>query len=110
MRTLGLSELPEELLQDVIERLEKPDLASLNLVSRWAYRVATPKIWSDVELVDCRTYHEQEEFDEHDDTEIIKKLLLFVSNPWLAGCVHTLTHRCHLPPPAVSRPKYSPGP
>lgn len=97
-----LSELPEELLQEIIERLEKPDLVSLNLVSRWAYEVATPQIWSDVELVDCRTYHEHEDdFDEHDDTKIIQKLILFVNNPWLASCVHTLTHRCHLPPPAI---------
>lgn len=97
-----LSELPEELLQDVIERLEKHDLLALNLVSRWAHQVATPQIWRDVELVDCRTYHgHEDEFDEHDDTPIIQKLLLFVNDPWLASRVHTLTHRCHLPPPAI---------
>lgn len=98
----GLAGLPEELLQDVIELLEKCDLYSLNLISRWGYRLATPKIWNDVELVDCRTYHDHEdEFDEHDDTKIIQKLLLFVDNPWLASCVRTLTHRCHLPPPTI---------
>lgn len=104
MQTCGhrLSELPEELLQNVIEYLEKRDLCSLNLVSRWAYEVATPQIWSDVELMDCRTEHENEDdFDDHDDTRIISKLLLFVNNPWLASCVQILTHRCHLPTPAI---------
>lgn len=54
-----------------------------------------------MELVDCRTHHDNDEFDEHDDTRIIRKLLLFVNNPWLASCIQTLTHRCHLPPPAI---------
>lgn len=101
MRNL-LCELPAELLEDVIGRLDKKNLSQLNLTSRWGHLVATPQIWSDVELVDCRTYHDHEDgFDEHDDTKIIGKLLLLANNPWLASCVQTLTHKCHLPPPAI---------
>ena len=73
-----LQRLPEELLQDVIERLNKQDLYSFNLLSRWCHQVATPIIWREVELVDCRTRHENHEdaVDEHDDTPLIKKLLI----------------------------------
>ncbi|KAK4495332.1 hypothetical protein PRZ48_013663 [Zasmidium cellare] len=95
-----LSELPEELLQDVLERLQKADLTSLNLVSRWCYEVATPLVWRQVELVDCGTEHGDGR-DEHDDGGIVRKLLLLARRPNLARSVHVLTHRCHLPPPAI---------
>lgn len=132
-----LSELPEELLQEILERIEKPHLSSLSLASKWGYLVATPLIWREVELMDCQTSHEDCS-DEHDDTPIIRKLLILATyvyqrctclalqrrlNPYLqvlpklrdlttrlltcdrkprlAASVHTLIHRCHLPPPAI---------
>ncbi|KAK4543471.1 hypothetical protein LTR36_005614 [Oleoguttula mirabilis] len=73
-----LYRLPEELLQDILERLDSGSLSRLNLVSRWCYEVATPLLWREVELVDCRTQHE-ESVDEHDDTPLIKKLLVLAT-------------------------------
>lgn len=98
-----LHQLPTELLQDILDRLRRQDLECLNLTSKWAYEAATPLIWRDTELMDCRTTHEDDQTDEHDDTPLIRKLLLFATKPWLASQVHELTHRCHLPPPAIFR-------
>lgn len=70
-----LAGLPEELLQDIIQRLTKPDLFALSLTSKWCYQAATPLIWKEVELVDCSTSREDGR-DDHDDTAIIRKLLL----------------------------------
>ncbi|KAK4609217.1 hypothetical protein CLAFUR4_14287 [Fulvia fulva] len=100
MTASRLSQLPEELLQDILERLLQSDLYSLNLASRWCYQVATPLIWKSVELVDCKTEHD-DGVDDHDDTPLIRKFLLFIKKPEIAACVQTLTHRCHLPPPAI---------
>lgn len=77
-------QLPDELIQDILERLSKPDLASLNSTCRWFSNLATPLIWREVNLVDCRTYHASEKegepgwLDEHDDTPLLKKLLVLV--------------------------------
>lgn len=92
----SLLRLPEELLQDVIDRLERPALKALSLSSRWGYQTATPRIWRNVELVDCRTdrrvYDEQgrcvdELSDEHDDTPLIRILII------LARCVRDAGER-----------------
>ncbi len=61
-------------MQEVLERLGQSDLRSLQLVSRWAYAIAAPLRWREVELVDCRTQYE-DGFDDHDDTPLIKVLL-----------------------------------
>ncbi|TKA67579.1 hypothetical protein B0A55_10181 [Friedmanniomyces simplex] len=95
-----LPRLPEELLQEVLERLKQSDLKSLQLVSRWAYHVAVPLRWREVELVDCRTRYE-DGVDEHDDTPLIKVLLVLARKPELAACVQVVTSRCHLPTPAI---------
>lgn len=39
--------------------------------------------------------------DQHDDTPMIKKLLVLAKNPSIAQCVQTVIHRCHLPQPAI---------
>lgn len=100
-----LQRLPEELLQNVVERLERPDLQSLSQTSIWCYQVATAHLWRNVELVDCKTEHDDAygdpEYDDHDDTPLLKKLFLLATKPWLAAHVQVLTHRCHLPPPAI---------
>ena len=85
-----LLQLPEELRLDIWYRLDKSDLSSVNLASRACYQAATPRIWRDVELVDCRRltvspsslispdesdFHVDNNDDEHDDTRIIGKLL-----------------------------------
>ncbi|CAK3787225.1 Hypothetical predicted protein [Lecanosticta acicola] len=97
-----LQELPTELRQDILERLCRADLRALNRASKWAYQQATPLLWREVELMDCTTYYEDGN-DDHDDLPLIRKLLLFANNPWIASCVQELTHRCHLPPPAIFR-------
>lgn len=73
-----LSALPEELLDDVLTRLTRPDLLQLNLTSRWSRAKALPLLWKEVELVDCRSRHlgEEIEADEHDDSAIVRKLVL----------------------------------
>ncbi|KAL1301589.1 hypothetical protein AAFC00_005820 [Neodothiora populina] len=100
-----LAQLPEELLQASLRFLDGPGLVSLAQSSSWSYEKAIPFIWHDVELVDCRTRHFTEDVpyhsDEHDDTPIIRKLVVLASKPWIASHVHTITHRCHLPPPAL---------
>ena len=70
-----LERLPEELLHDILNHLDKHTLSLLNLVSRWCYRAATPLIWRDLQLVDCSTMH-GDGFDEHDDSPFLKKLLV----------------------------------
>lgn len=117
-----LLQLPEELLQVVLGHLEIYDLKKLSLTSKWGREKATPLVWRDVELVDCRSTHNDHgdvystsgpgsargipagasvRGDEHDDSPLIRKLLILATSPWIAASVHTLTHRCHLPPPSI---------
>ena len=98
-----LGRLPEEILQETLRYLDNHSLANFSQTCHWSYDKATPLLWEDVELVDCRTINDAvpDVSDEHDDTPIIRKLLILASNPWIASHVHTLTHRCHLPPPAI---------
>jgi hypothetical protein len=98
-----LDRFPEEILQETLRYLDNHSLANFSQTCHWSYDKATPLLWEDVELVDCRKTDEStpDMSDEHDDTPIIRKLLVLASNPWIASHVHTLTHRCHLPPPAI---------
>lgn len=98
-----LGKLPEEILQETLRYLDDSSLANFARACHWSYDKATPILWQDVELIDCRTTNPEtpDLSDEHDDTPIIRKLLVLASNPWIASHVHTLTHRCHLPPPAI---------
>lgn len=98
-----LGKLPEEILQETLRYLDNHSLANFSQICHWSYDKATPLLWEHVELVDCRTTSDAvpDVSDEHDDTPIIRKLLILASNPWIASHVHTLTHRCHLPPPAI---------
>ena len=73
-----LHQFPEELLQEIIDRLGDENLRNLNLASKWTYQVATPRLWREVNLVDCRTQREEGR-DEHDDGPLIKKLLLLAT-------------------------------
>jgi len=98
-----LLRLPEELRQDIVERLAHGDLACLNLCSKACYRLATPLLWQDVTLKDRHTIHPNGFDDHHDDTPLIRKLIVIVNNHLIAESVQTLTHCCHLPPPALFR-------
>lgn len=71
----ALVDLPEELLHDIVERLDRYNLFALSLASRWCWGLAAPLIWREVHLVDCRTTH-TDTVDEHDDTPLLKKLLV----------------------------------
>ena len=71
----ALEDLPEELLHNVVERLDKHNLFALSLASRWCWDLAAPVIWREVHLVDCRTAY-SDNVDEHDDTPLLKKLLV----------------------------------
>lgn len=104
-----LHQLPEELLQDVLLRLDTRALAQLAVTSHWGYAKSASGIWKEVNLVDCRSvyidwdgYDEatfdawdadgqrrrggRQRRDEHDDSPIIKKLVV------LAKSVHSSSH------------------
>lgn len=97
MTASSLLELPEELLQSILDYLAKPELQVLSLASRSCRELATPLVWREVELTDCRTFYTESgavhssgpgsggtvgripagavvRSDEHDDTPLIKKL------------------------------------
>ncbi|KAF2214267.1 hypothetical protein CERZMDRAFT_57621 [Cercospora zeae-maydis SCOH1-5] len=107
--TLKLHQLPEELLQDILERLDRPALKHLSLTCSWCYKISIPHLWREVDLVDCKSSTssayldtlDQPSHDDHDDTPLIKKLFLLATKPHLAEQVHVLTHRCRMPPPAI---------
>lgn len=73
-----LAQLPVELLQEILQFLDNCAFAALARSSKWGYEAAIPLIWHDVELIDCRTRHADMPYhsDEHDDTLIIKKLIV----------------------------------
>lgn len=75
-----LAQLPEELLQETLNFLDGRALLNLAQSSKWAYEKAIPLLWNDVELVDCRKRHFDEDVpyntDDHDDSPIIRKLIV----------------------------------
>lgn len=102
----SLLDLPKELIQDIVERLDNNDLYNVNLTSRRCSKFAAPLIWRDVELVDCRAHSSWGEedraesrgtrtaahsgrgippgasvggADEHDDLPMIKKLFVLAT-------------------------------
>ena len=106
--------LPEELRQQITDYLDRTSQKRLALTHLAGWEVATNAIWRDVKLIDTRSNHwvtleQRQEWpvngipgrDEHDDTPIIRKLLILAANPHLAKKVRVLTHRCHLPLPAI---------
>jgi hypothetical protein len=52
---MHILDLPEELLHNIITSLPRGDLCNFNLVNRHCYGSATPWIWREVELIDCRS-------------------------------------------------------
>ncbi|KAK7511933.1 uncharacterized protein IWZ02DRAFT_485233 [Phyllosticta citriasiana] len=114
--------LPDELVYDIFEYLNYSELTRVALTCSWGYQRATPLLWKDLELKDKWTLHPKDErpqiaahrcrdnrCDEHDDTPIIKKLLVLARKPHLASLVQTVLHRCHLPTPGIYHelPKFS---
>ena len=56
-------------------------LKNFNLAASWTYEYATTRLWKVVTLVDQRTTNTEPErnVDDHDDTPIIRKLLLLAT-------------------------------
>lgn len=52
---MHILDLPEELLHNIITSLPRRDLLNFNLVNKHCYASATPLIWREVELRDCRS-------------------------------------------------------
>ncbi|KAE9974680.1 hypothetical protein EG328_003692 [Venturia inaequalis] len=126
---MGFWRLPTELQQHTLELLVLRDTKAFCLVSWRAWHAAIGFIWRDVKLIDCRTRYQvpedvkpwrdpaaweegwgdepgahhdpMEGQDEHDDTPIVRKLLVLARNNIIASKVLTLTHKCHLPPPSI---------
>lgn len=96
--------LAEELVLSITSHIQRKDLYPLALVSKKCHRLVTPLIWKDVELIDCRTSTDsaghrfvtygpatathrgrnipagtQLSSDEHDDTPLIKILLVLAT-------------------------------
>lgn len=77
---------------DILQYLELDDLFQLAQTCRWGYRLSIPLLWKDVELKDCWSLHPRASrpqlralrvvddlADEHDDTPIIKKLMVLAT-------------------------------
>jgi len=86
--------LPEELLQSVLQRLESTDLKNLSVTSRWCHEAASPLIWREITLTDCASTRESGQTDEHDDTPMLRTLLVLASRPAIAALVHIVNHKC----------------
>lgn len=76
-----LQQLPEELLQEVLDSVGSAGLRRFQFTSRWCYEKAAEWLWREVELVDCPTERNERgvERDDHDDTPIVKKLVLLAT-------------------------------
>jgi hypothetical protein len=110
----GLVALPEELLQQIADHLDRVSLGSLALSNSLLWDAATNTLWHSVNLIDTSSHHHVPDADlplfhnhgpsgrdDHDDFPIIRKLLVLARNKRLAAKVRVLTHRCHLPLPAI---------
>ena len=91
-----LESLPDELLNDIFMSLDRAERYNTALVSWHCYHRVVPHLYRTIELVDCRN---EATGDEHDDTPMIRILLVLAKNPYLASKVQDLTHRCHISPP-----------
>lgn len=96
-----LHALPPELLDLILSYLDRPSQATLNLTSQWTRSLALPLLWRHVVLTDQTTHRSDDEVDFHDDTPLLRKLLLLATNPHLARHVQILEHKCHLPPAGI---------
>ena len=83
-----LEALPEELLQHIVEHLDSRGLTVFSLTAKWCYEFAASVRWREVVLTDCLRIHaseqdengnEIERIDDHDDTPLLKKLLVLAT-------------------------------
>ena len=83
-----LEELPEELLQHIVEHLDGRGLSAFSLAAKWCYELASSVRWREVVLTDCLRQHpterdengdEIERIDDHDDTPLLKKLIVLAT-------------------------------
>ncbi|KAI9715841.1 MAG: hypothetical protein M1812_005661 [Candelaria pacifica] len=94
--------LPDELLDDVLGRISRHDQCHVAATSKRCYNLAIPHLYRSIELVDCRgPGNGPDEYDDHDDTPMIRMIMLLATNEYLASKVQTLMHRCHLPLPGA---------
>lgn len=91
-----LEALPEELLGHIFSKLSHAEQCNTALASWRCYHMTVPLLYQSIDLVDrCNL----DGWDEHDDTPMIRILLVLIKNPYLASKVQTLTHHCHFPLP-----------
>ena len=93
-----LNVLTLEILDDILGRLPRWSQPCAALTSRTLYKVAIPRLYHSIELVDYRNVRTG---DEHDDSPMIRVLLVLAQSPLHASHVRVLMHRCHLPLPDV---------
>ena len=83
-----LEALPEELLQHIVEHLDNRGLSAFSLAAKWCYELASSVRWREVILTDCLREHpteryengeEIERIDDHDDTPLLKKLIVLAT-------------------------------
>ena len=87
-----MDELPDELLCHIYSYLPSEAQAQVARVSRRASRLVLPLLYYSVHLVDC---YNESTLDAHDDSPLIRLLLLLIQNPALAAHIRELTHQCH---------------
>lgn len=84
----NLEALPEELLQCIVEHLDGRGLNGFSLAAKWCYELASSVRWREVVLTDCLRVHpserdrngnEIERIDDHDDTPLLKKLVVLAT-------------------------------
>jgi hypothetical protein len=100
---LNLQALPEELLQHIVEYLDPHGLSAFSLTAGWCYELAAAVTWREVVLTDCRREHkngidedgrEFDGIDDHDDTPLLKKLLVLarsVCDTWEKPCLSAIS-------------------
>ncbi|KAH0553059.1 hypothetical protein GP486_006747 [Trichoglossum hirsutum] len=95
------NELPAELLDTILLYLTRPDLCSIARVSRRFYAPAVSFIYSKIRLVDRHNPNRLGGLDDHDDTNIIRILMVLCKNSFLASKVTELYYGCQIPPPDI---------
>lgn len=93
-----LEALPLEILDDIVGRLPRWSQRHAAGACRKLYSLVIPQLYRSIELVNCRNAGTG---DEHDDSPMIRMLLVLAQNSFLASQVRVVMHRCHLPLPDV---------
>ncbi|KAI9767360.1 MAG: hypothetical protein M1840_005770 [Geoglossum simile] len=97
----SLINLPSEILDDVLSYVSKSDLCRLARVSSEYYEPALSLLYRQIRLVDRLNPDVEADYDDHDDTDVIRILITLCKKPLLASKVKELYYGCQVPPPDI---------